>query len=228
MEQLYASWLSDAGYGEITRIEALSGGCINNTARLQLDSGLSVVLKVNNSAPADFFHAEAAGLAALSQRQAVRVPAVLQVSDRYLILEDLGSASPGRDYWPLLGAGLAALHREPAEVFGFTQDNYCGATIQSNAIVSNGHQFFAEQRIMALALQCLAFWRVLTVFLAQDRQPGLRVGQLLVEQFFRDAPLLGIRHQHGFELTFLFLHLGFVNESAQLHQSFEIVDLELQ
>ena len=64
MEQLYASWLSDAGYGEITRIEALSGGCINNTARLQLDSGLSVILKVNNSAPADFFHAEAAGLAA--------------------------------------------------------------------------------------------------------------------------------------------------------------------
>lgn len=155
MEQLYASWLSDAGYGEITRIEALSGGCINNTARLQLDSGLSVVLKVNNSAPADFFHAEAAGLAALSQRQAVRVPAVLQVSDRYLILEDLGSASPGRDYWPVLGARLAALHREPAEAFGFTQDNYCGATIQSNAVVSNGHQFFAEQRIMALALQCL-------------------------------------------------------------------------
>ena len=156
MEQLYASWLSNAGYGEISRIEALSGGCISNTARLQLDSGLSVIMKVNNSAPADFFHAEAAGLAALSQRQAVRVPAVLQVSDRYLILEDLGSASPGRDYWPLLGAGLAALHREPAESFGFTQDNYCGATIQSNAIVSNGHQFFAEQRIMALALQCLA------------------------------------------------------------------------
>ena len=48
------------------------------------------------------------------------------------------------------------MHQEPAEAFGFTQDNYCGATIQSNSIVSNGHQFFAEQRIMALALKCLA------------------------------------------------------------------------
>ncbi len=129
---------------------------MNSTARLHFDRGRSVILKYNVSAPAELFRAEAAGLAALSQRQAVRVPAVLQVSDRYLILEDLGSASPGRDYWPLLGAGLAALHREPAEAFGFTQDNYCGATTQSNAIVSNGHQFFAEQRIMALALQCLA------------------------------------------------------------------------
>ena len=155
MKEHFASWLSDAGYGEIIRVEALTGGCINNTARLHLDRGLSVILKYNVSAPAELFRAEAAGLAALSQRQAVRVPKVLRVAAHYLILEDLGCASPGTDYWRLLGAGLAALHGEPAEAFGFTEDNYCGATTQSNPITRDGHQFFAEQRIMALAMQCL-------------------------------------------------------------------------
>ena len=73
----------------------------------------------------------------------------------YLILEDLGCVSPGTDYWRLLDAGLAALHGEPEEAFGFTEDNYCGATTDSDPITRDGHQFFAEQRIMALAMQCL-------------------------------------------------------------------------
>ena len=73
----------------------------------------------------------------------------------YLILEDLGFVSPGTDYWRLLDAGLAALHGEPEEAFGFTEDNYCGATTHSVPITRDGHQFFAEQRIMALAMQCL-------------------------------------------------------------------------
>jgi len=143
MKEHFASWLSDAGYGEIIRVEALTDGCINNTTRLQLDSGLSVILKYNVGAPADLFHAEAAGLAALSQRQAARVPAVLRVADHCLILEDLACASPGTDYCRLLGTGLAELHGEHAETFGFTEDNYCGATIQSNPITRDGHQFFA-------------------------------------------------------------------------------------
>lgn len=79
MKEQFASWLSDAGYGEIIRVEALTGGCINNTVRLHLDSGLSVILQYNASAPAELFRAEA--------------------------------------------AGLAALHGEPAEAFGFTEDN---------------------------------------------------------------------------------------------------------
>ena len=73
----------------------------------------------------------------------------------YLILEDLDCALPGTDYWRLLGAGLAALHSALAETFGFTESNYCGATIQSNPITRGEHQFFAEQRIMALAMHCL-------------------------------------------------------------------------
>ena len=80
MKEHFASWLSDAGYGKIIRVEALTGGCTNNTARLHLDRGLSVILKYNVSAPAELFRAEAAGLAALSQRQAVRVPKVLRVA----------------------------------------------------------------------------------------------------------------------------------------------------
>ncbi|MBQ85427.1 MAG: hypothetical protein CMQ16_03345 [Gammaproteobacteria bacterium] len=52
MKEHYTSWLSDAGYDEIFRVEALSGGCINNTARLQLGGGLSVILKCKVRVPA--------------------------------------------------------------------------------------------------------------------------------------------------------------------------------
>ena len=149
MPQSLEDWLLDNGYGAIRRRQMLGGGCINDVSRLYTSRG-TIVLKQNSAAPGDMFRAEAEGLEALAAARAIRIPKVLHHAQDYLLLEDLGESSTAGDYWTLLGEQLAALHAQPQPQFGFTMNNYCGATTQINTLTGNGHRFFAEQRLMEL------------------------------------------------------------------------------
>lgn len=149
MPQSLEDWLLDNGYGAIRRRQMLGGGCINDVSRLCTSRG-TIVLKQNSAAPGDMFRTEAEGLEALAAARAIRIPKVLHHAQDYLLLEDLGESSTAGDYWTLLGEQLAALHAKPQPQFGFTMNNYCGATTQINTLTGNGHQFFAEQRLMEL------------------------------------------------------------------------------
>ena len=155
MAETPESWLTQAGYPDITRTEAVTSGCINAACRLTLADGQTLFLKSNPQASTDMFAAEAAGLAALAERKALRIPNVLHANKHFILMEDLGAGARKPDYWQTLGAGLSRLHRQPAKHFGFSSDNYCGATPQANALDSNGYQFFAQKRILALASSCL-------------------------------------------------------------------------
>ncbi len=93
------------------------------------------------------FRAEAEGLAALRTTGLVRVPEVLEVSDTELVTEYIEPGTPGNDSWELLGRQLAALHKLPQPDFGFSGDNFCGATPQPNPRTADGHTFFAEHRL---------------------------------------------------------------------------------
>ena len=146
-----AKWLEDQGYGAIVHNESLAGGCINDVRRIHLDSGLTLVLKQNSHAPLDMFSAEAAGLQALAKADACRVPEVIHTETSYILLEDLGSGVATNDYFASLGHQLAILHRQERPRFGFSVDNYCGATAQCNTTDSDGHHFFGEHRLLALA-----------------------------------------------------------------------------
>ena len=146
-------WLRSSGYGDITACHKASGGCINDTSLLDLSNGDTLFLKQQTQAPPDFFTAEAAGLNALRQTGTLRVPRVIHAEPGFLLLEDLGIGTPGPRFWHQLGEGLAALHREEQDEFGFFGDNYCGLTPQRNTPCYDGYQFFARQRLMALARQ---------------------------------------------------------------------------
>lgn len=149
MTRNFEDWLLDNGYGEIRQRQPLVGGCINDVSRLHTTGG-TIVLKQNPAAPGDMFLAEAEGLKALAETDTIRIPTVLHHEQDYLLLEDLGQSSTGGDYWILLGEQLAALHSQAQPQFGFTLDNYCGATRQLNSPGDKGHEFFAEYRLMAL------------------------------------------------------------------------------
>lgn len=146
-----AKWLEDHGYGSLVHTESLAGGCINDVRRIHLDSGQTLVLKQNSHAPHDMFSAEAAGLQALAEADACRVPEVIHAEPGFILLEDLGSGNATTDYFASLGRQLAILHKHEGPQFGFTVDNYCGATPQCNINDSDGHHFFGEHRILALA-----------------------------------------------------------------------------
>jgi protein-ribulosamine 3-kinase len=145
-------WLAREGFGELRSTQPVSGGCINNGARLQTKSGKSFFLKTNRQAPPDMFAREAEGLTALGSvgegsKQSPRVPKVFLYGQHFLLLEDLNPAQRKPDYWPVFGRQLAVLHNCTNPQFGFDHDNYIGSTPQPNTWQEQGALFFAEYRL---------------------------------------------------------------------------------
>jgi fructosamine-3-kinase len=121
-------------------------------------------LKSAAEAGADMLRAEADGLRALAATGTVRVPAVHAVLDRpgggaILALEWLQLARPDAEFGFRFGEALAALHAhacplQPA-AFGWTRDNFIGATPQRNtprqpATAPGWIAFYADARLGAM------------------------------------------------------------------------------
>ncbi len=147
MQQQFANLIESVLGAAPKRVEAVRGGCISAAYAVYFDDRPAVFAKHNTAVPADFFAAEAAGLQALTQAGWLRVPDVLHYSAEIIVLELIDAVPANANYWRSLGAGLAALHSEPAPCFGFTADNYCGSTPQPNPQTDCGYTFFAEQRL---------------------------------------------------------------------------------
>ncbi|WP_326808034.1 fructosamine kinase family protein [Streptomyces sp. NBC_01775] len=96
----------------------VGGGSICDACQVGLADGTTVFAKALDSAPADFFAAEAAGLARLRATGAVAVPEVYAIERDVLVLEWVppGSADPAQA--ERLGRDLAALHESPAPSWG--------------------------------------------------------------------------------------------------------------
>jgi protein-ribulosamine 3-kinase len=146
--QAVLEWLLEKEYGALQSSQPVSGGCINHGMRLFTAAGSTFFLKVNSSLPPDVFRLEAEGLAALRKAGGPRLPQPLLHGPDFLLLEDLTPAPRQPDFWPVLGEQLAVLHHHTSSRFGFAHDNYLGATAQPNPWVEDGHEFFAEHRLM--------------------------------------------------------------------------------
>jgi fructosamine-3-kinase len=140
-------WSKGEGMGEIVSRKPVSGGCINQGAVIVTEQGGSFFLKTNPDQPPDMFLREAEGLEALRVERGPRVPEVHLVGEKFLLLEDLQPAARGEGYWEVFGRGLAYLHRQTHEAYGFEHDNYLGSTLQVNSWMDNGFEFFAEHRL---------------------------------------------------------------------------------
>ena len=141
------AWCVENGWGTVVSSQALTGGMVSRTQRLEMRDGRSLVLKSNTDAPADLFAREAEGLAALTVSDGPRIPAVLLVGSDFILLEDLRPAPPRTRYWEEFGQRLAALHLHTHMRYGFPRDNYCGLTPQPNPWTESGCEFFAEHRL---------------------------------------------------------------------------------
>jgi len=131
----------------------VAGGSVHRCVRWASDSGDAFVkLAAADSLAA--LEAEAAGLQALAEADALRVPAVLAVGHAeghaLLALEwlDLGTATDHDGALQAqLGERLAMQHRVTAPRFGWHRDNTIGATPQSNAWDDDWVRFFRERRL---------------------------------------------------------------------------------
>jgi fructosamine-3-kinase len=78
------------------------------------------------------FRCEANGLKELAKAQCVRAPQVIAVEDDFLLLEYVPSGSRPKHFFEEFGQNFAKLHRFCSDKFGFYEDNFIGATPQSN------------------------------------------------------------------------------------------------
>ncbi|MEZ5542313.1 MAG: fructosamine kinase family protein [Pseudomonadota bacterium] len=140
-----------AATGVEARLEqqgAIGGGCINAASRIRYGT-TDYFVKLNSARQAHMFAAEAAGLAALRQCRALRIPEpVCHGSDTrsaWLVLEYLPLG--GRGDARALGAGLAAMHRITHDRYGWERDNTIGSTPQRNMPGDDWVAFWREQRL---------------------------------------------------------------------------------
>jgi len=118
--------------------------------RVTTDRG-HVLLKLAAPAHGPMLEAEAQGLAALRDAHALAVPACIDcavVADvAYLALEWIEFVAPAPLDHAALGRGLAAQHRITSTAFGWSCDNWLGATPQQNRVSADWCGFWREQRL---------------------------------------------------------------------------------
>ena len=154
----YPIILDELGLGSPVGLRGLGGGCIADAAVAEFADGSRVFVKRVAGQPG-MFEAEAAGLRALAEAGAIRVPRVLAVAQEALVLEMIEAAPRKRGFSEDFGRRFAALHRHRGKACGFPQDNFIGATPQPNrpldgpwesAAEDDGHgwpRFFLERRL---------------------------------------------------------------------------------
>ena len=131
MNPRYPAILDQLGRGAPVSSTGVGGGCIADSRIVTFPDGSSVFVKQASGAP-DMFQREAEGLEALAAAGAIRVPSVLAVDGSALVLEHIGQAARGPDFFETFGRRFARMHRHRGAACGFTHDNYIGSTPQVN------------------------------------------------------------------------------------------------
>lgn len=190
MNGTYPSILDELGLGQPTGLVRVGGGCIADAAVAHFADGSSVFVKRAAGVPA-MFEREAEGLSALAEAGAIRVPAVLAVSQEALVLELISEASRKPGFSESFGRDFAKLHEYRGKTFGFYHDNFIGSTGQYNEPLdapwneaspddgSTWPRFFMERRLR------------FQVRLAAQKGYGHELEQLLDQAEARILELLG-------------------------------------
>jgi len=130
----------------------VSGGCIADSRKLQLESGKVYFLKQLRGSSSGGFDAEERGLEELRKSSTVNVPEVVCKGSDFLLLQWIEAGfSRSSSSMEMLGRQFAELHRYRGKKFGFSEDNLLGDNTQSNMPSKEGSlnwaAFFAENRL---------------------------------------------------------------------------------
>lgn len=134
-----------------TKQKSVSGGCINQTSRIQSEDGRDYFIKENDLHFAPFFQAEAQALVEIKRTETIPVPEVITYgqtpSSSFLVLEFIKEGRPSNSSSAQLGRNLAKLHMIEQTFFGWTLDNCIGATPQPNPKSENWVEFYRTHRL---------------------------------------------------------------------------------
>ena len=136
----------------IADVRSVGGGCINPSARIEIDGGEAFFLKWNADHPG-LFEAEADGLEALARVGGPRIPEVMGVGSGddgapgWLLLEFVPQGASDAAYQRRLAQDLITLHGSGGEPWGWEGDNFIGSLPQSNSSRPTWSEFWVEERI---------------------------------------------------------------------------------
>lgn len=126
----------------------VSGGCISEAWQV-ITAEETVFVKLSTSLLPGMLAAEAEGLHELAKSGAIRVPEVIRLTEDFLVLEFIPTATnPPTNFWSKLGRQLANLHAYSQKIPGFHQDNFIGRSPQKNHRTSNWKDFFWQSRLL--------------------------------------------------------------------------------
>ncbi len=144
---------------KLQRTDSIGGGCINSAYRL-VGERQSYFVKLNRADRLEMFEAEAEGLSALAQAQAIKVPlpvcSGIEDQQAYLVMEYFEGGGGNSGATERFGQQLADLHRHTSDQYGWYRDNTIGSTPQPNTPANDWVTFWREQRLgfqLALAGQ---------------------------------------------------------------------------
>ena len=149
---------SMAGFGiGIQSKTYIPGGDINESYLLELTDGSKCFLKRNTRKQEEFFRAEALGLMAIDSTNTIGCPKIYSHGKDgngcFLLMEYIEPAERISDYWEVFAEELATLHKADTLRFvregkyGFSEDNYIGASLQKNGGSDTWVDFFRDERI---------------------------------------------------------------------------------
>jgi fructosamine-3-kinase len=139
----------------VLELHSIAGGDINQAFEARLTSGRRVFVKTHAQAPAGAYASEARGLGWLAEPGSLRVPAVLGVSERVLVLTFIERGARGSRFDEAFGRGLAQLHKAGAEHFGFAEPGFLANLAQDNTPCDSWPHFYAERRLLPFAQRAL-------------------------------------------------------------------------
>ena len=136
----------------IKSTSSVSGGCIADSRKLQLESGKVFFLKQLRGSNSGAFDAEESGLEELRKSGTVNVPEVVHKGADFLLLQWIEAGySKSNSSMEMLGRQFAELHRYRGKKFGFFEDNLLGDSPQSNKPSKEGSLnwavFYVENRL---------------------------------------------------------------------------------
>ena len=137
----------------ITSAQRVSGGSINQAAKVTLDDDTACFLKWNTTADPDMFIVEERGLELLTSADtSLRIPSVLATGAtdegtgfllQEFIFEGRSKPNSAGDF----GRALAQLHNHHNDTFGLDHNNFIGRLPQSNIPHDSWIDFFIQERM---------------------------------------------------------------------------------
>lgn len=166
---------------EVRGLRPLSGGCVGEVYRAELDAGDPVVVKVDRSRDASL-DIEGYMLGYLAERSGLPVPRVHASQPDVLVMDFIEGGSRFSNAAEEHAADLlAALHEVRGERFGLERDTLIGGLHQPNPWTDSWRDFFRDRRLLYMAEEARAHGTLPAAVHRKVEQLAARIDEFIDE-----------------------------------------------